>query len=126
MSADEERREAAQTPLRKSSSHLALGAMGAVPVFFDFPEIGGTHVIEPRWGHAAATLGERLYVYGGLAAGDRALSDIHFFSISESHRLTLDQAANRNCMSTAHICGLKCNHKEHGHHRNYWSLDWSH
>lgn len=81
--ADEERREAAELPQRKPAVQAAAGPAGAVPIFFDFPEIGGSASIEPRWGHGAAALGERLYVYGGLAAKDRPLRDIHFFSISE-------------------------------------------
>ena len=36
-------------------------------VFYDFPSAGGTPPA-PRWGHAAAAVGERLFVFGGMGA----------------------------------------------------------
>ena len=36
-------------------------------VFYDFPSAGGT-APAPRWGHAAAAVGECLYVFGGVGA----------------------------------------------------------
>jgi len=61
---------------------VAADAPASASVFFDFPETGGS-ILPARWCHAVASMGERLYVYGGLGLGERPLSDIHFFSVSE-------------------------------------------
>lgn len=72
----------AAASLEDAAQQPAAEQAASAGVFFDFPETGGAS-LPPRWCHAAASMGERLYVYGGIGQGLQQLSDIHFFSISE-------------------------------------------
>lgn len=47
-----------------------------------FPDVEDSASFTPRWAHSAAALGDRMYVYGGLAAMDRPLSGLYVFSFA--------------------------------------------
>ena len=58
----------------------AVWSQETTPISFDFLQPVRS-AIQPRWAHSAAAVGDRMYIYGGLAAADRPLSSIHVYSL---------------------------------------------
>lgn len=52
-------------------------------VTFSFPNVEDSACFAPRWAHSAVALGDRMYVYGGLAAMGCPLSGLYVFSFGE-------------------------------------------
>lgn len=56
-------------------------------VAFSFLDVGDSACFAPRWAHSAVALGDRMYVYGGLAAKDCPFSGLYVFSFGASRPL---------------------------------------
>ena len=55
-------------------------------VLYDFPSVGGT-LPAPRWGHAAAAVGDRMFIFGGV--GSNVYDDAYFYDAGGHHMLTV-------------------------------------
>lgn len=69
-----------QTSPLNQSSESSASRSDAVAVKFSFLNIRGGETFEPRWAHGAAAIGDRIYVYGGVAATNRPLAGLFIFN----------------------------------------------